>query len=72
MKRTIGIILIIAGVVLAIFTFNQHEKDRTIIDLGEVEIKAKDQSHSQNTTLYYVMAAVCMIGGGIIALKKKV
>ncbi|MBC7777403.1 MAG: hypothetical protein H7246_18360 [Phycisphaerae bacterium] len=72
MKRIIGILLIIAGVALAIFTFSRHEKDRTIIDLGEVEIKAQDQSHSQSTTLYYVLAAVCMIGGGIIALKKKV
>ncbi|MDO8366051.1 MAG: hypothetical protein Q7T20_04575 [Saprospiraceae bacterium] len=71
MKRTIGIILIIAGVALAIVAFNSHDKDRTIIDLGEVEIKTQDQSPSENTTLYYVLAAVCVIGGGFLVAGKR-
>ncbi len=71
MKRTIGIILIIAGVAFAIVAFNKHDKDRTIIDLGEVEIKAQGQSPSENTTLYYVLAAACVIGGGFLVGGKK-
>jgi uncharacterized membrane protein HdeD (DUF308 family) len=70
MKRIIGVILIIAGVVLAIIAFKRHDEDKTILDLGRVEIKKQDQAPSENTTLYYVLAAVCVIGGGILAGKK--
>ncbi len=70
MKRIIGIILIIAGVALAIVAFNSHNEDRTIIDLGKVEIK-QDTGPSENTTLFYVLAAVCVIGGGVLAAGKK-
>jgi len=69
MKRIIGIVLIIAGIVLAVLAFSRHEEDRTIIDLGKVEIK-QDSGPSESTTLYYVLAAVCVIGGGVLAGKK--
>ncbi|MFN0034125.1 MAG: hypothetical protein ACKVUS_03595 [Saprospiraceae bacterium] len=72
MKRTIGIMLIIAGVALAVMALTRHEDDKTIIDLGEVEIKQQGKSPSQNTTLYYVLAAVCVIGGGALVAGKKV
>ncbi|MFN0174446.1 MAG: DUF3185 family protein [Saprospiraceae bacterium] len=72
MKRIIGIILIIAGVALAIMAFNRHDEDQTIIDFGKVEIKAQGQSPSENTTLYYVLAAVCVIGGGFLVGGKRV
>lgn len=69
MKRIIGLILIIAGIALAIVAVNRHEEDRTILDLGKVEIK-QDSGPSENTTLYYVLAAVCVIGGGVLVGKK--
>lgn len=69
MKRIIGIILIIAGIALAIVAFNRHEEDRTILDLGKVEIK-QDSGPSESTALYYVLAAVCVIGGGVLVGKK--
>ncbi len=72
MKRIIGIVLIIVGVALAVVAFNRHDEDRTIIDLGKVEIKTQDQAPSENTTLYYVLAAVCVIGGGVLVAGKKV
>lgn len=71
MKRIIGIILIIVGIVLAVMALNRHEEDKTIIDLGKVEIKQQDKGPSENTTLYYVLAAVFVIGGGVLATRNK-
>ena len=71
MKRIIGIILIIAGVALAVVAYNRHEKDRTIIDLGKIELKNENKAPSESTTLYYVLAAVCVIGGGVLVAGKK-
>ncbi len=71
MKRIIGIILIIAGVVLAVVAYNHHEEDRTIIDLGKIEIKNENKTPSESTTLYYVLAAVFVIGGGVLVAGKK-
>ncbi|MBC7777401.1 MAG: hypothetical protein H7246_18350 [Phycisphaerae bacterium] len=71
MKRTIGIILIIVGIAFAVMALTRHEDDNTLIDLGKVEIKKQDQSPSQNTTLYYVIAAICVIGGGVLVAGKR-
>lgn len=71
MKRTFGIILIILGIALAVIALNRHEEDNTIIDFGKVEIKTKDKSPSENTALYYVLAGICVIGGGILMAGKK-
>ena len=71
MKRTIGIILIIAGVALAIMALSRHNEDKTIVDLGKIEIKQEDKGPSDNTTLYYVLAAVFVIGGGVLVAGKK-
>ena len=71
MGRTIGIVLIIVGVVFAILALTNQEEDRTLLDLGKVEIKKQDQSPSKNTTLYYVIAAVCVIAGGATVAGKK-
>ncbi|GEM_PF-1140930 len=72
MKRTIGIVLIIVGIALAVVALNRHNDDKTLIDLGTVEIKQQDKSPSDNTTLYYVLAAVCVIGGGVLVGGKRV
>lgn len=71
MKRTIGIILIIVGIAFAVVALQRHDESKTIIDLGRVEIKDEDKAPSQNTTLYYVIAAICVIGGGVLVAGKK-
>ena len=72
MKRIIGIILILIGVIVGILALNRHDRDKTIIDLGKVELKNENKAPSENTTLYYVLAGVCMIGGGVLLAGKKV
>ncbi|MEO6760119.1 MAG: hypothetical protein ABIO24_11750 [Saprospiraceae bacterium] len=71
MNRTIGIILIVLGVIFAGLALTQHEDDKTLLDLGKIEIKKQDQSPSSNTTMYYVLAAICVIGGGAMVAGKK-
>jgi uncharacterized membrane protein YidH (DUF202 family) len=71
MKRTIGILLIVLGIALAVVALSRHDEDKTILDLGKVEIKKQDQSPSENTALYYILAAVCLVGGGLLVAGKK-
>lgn len=71
MKRIIGIILILAGIALAFVAYSRHDKEKTIIDLGKVEIKNENKAPSENTTLYYAIAAICIVGGGFLVSSKK-
>lgn len=71
MKRNIGIILIISGIALAVIAYSRHDEEKTIIDLGKVEIKNENKAPSENTTLYYALAAICVIGGGFLLSNKK-
>ncbi len=71
MKRTIGIILIVIGVIFTALALTHHEEDKTLLDLGKIEIKKQDNKPSKNTTLLYVIAAVCIIAGGAIVAGKK-
>lgn len=71
MKRIVGIILIIVGIALGFMAYNRHEEDKTIIDLGKVEIKNQDKKPSESTTLYYILAALLVIGGGVLATRNK-
>lgn len=72
MKRTIGIILIIVGVVFAILALTRHEDDKTLIDLGKIEVKEQNRSPSRNTTTYYVIAGICVVAGAALSVGKKV
>jgi len=71
MKRIIGIVLIVIGVALVGIALTRHEDEKTIIDIGKLEIKDKNASPSENTTIYYVLAAVCVIGGGVMLSGKR-
>ncbi len=71
MKRIIGIVLIVVGVVFGALALTSHEDDKTLIDLGKIEIKTQDKSPSNNTAMYYVIAGICIIAGGVIVAGKK-
>jgi uncharacterized membrane protein YidH (DUF202 family) len=71
MKRTIGIVLIIVGLVVAVFAFTRHDDEKTLVNIGDIEIKQQDKSPSDNTAIYYVVAAICVIAGGVMVSGKK-
>lgn len=71
MKRTIGIVLLVIGLIFGVFALTTHEEDKTLLDLGKIEIKKQDKSPSNNTTMYYVIAGICVIAGGAMLAGKK-
>jgi uncharacterized membrane protein YdcZ (DUF606 family) len=63
MKR-LGIVLIIIGVIMFIWTGFRYTKKETIVDAGPVEINA-DKEQEINWPPYI---GAILIGGGVIAL----
>lgn len=70
MNRIIGIVLVIVGIISGAYALTRHEDEKKILDIGNVEIKKEDKKPGQNTTLYYVIAAIGIIGGGAMLASK--
>ena len=70
MKRIIGIILIVVGLLAGVYAITRHDEERTILDIGDVEIKKDNKEPGNKTTIYYVIALVGVIGGGIMVSGK--
>ncbi len=70
MKRIIGIILIVVGLLAGVYAITRHEEERTILDIGDVEIKKGNKEPGNKTTIYYVIALLGVIGGGIMVSSK--
>ena len=70
MKRIIGIILIVAGLISGVYALTRHEDERTLLDIGNVEIKKENKEPGNRTTLYYLIALVGIVGGGIMLSSK--
>lgn len=60
MKKSVGIIVLVIGVLVAAFGFYQNESSsKTLIQLGKTEIKTEKNDPATNPLL---------VGGGIVAL----
>ena len=70
MKRIIGIVLIVVGLIAGIYALTRHDKERTILEIGDIEIKKGNQEPGQNTMIYYVIAVLGVLGGGILLAGK--
>lgn len=70
MKRTIGIILVIAGICVGIYALTRHNDEKTLIEIGDLEIKQDNKKPGENTMIYYIIAAVGIIGGGFMLSSK--
>ena len=71
MNRIIGIILIVVGVIAGAYALSRHDNEKTLIEIGDVEIKSGNKKPSQNTQLYYIIAAIGIIGGGVMLSSNK-
>ena len=58
-KKTLGIILLLAGLALAIFGYMQFQDSGTNIGIGDLDINIKDE---KSQTGSYIM-----MGGGVLA-----
>jgi hypothetical protein len=66
--KSLGIVLIVAGVVLMIFTgFNMIEREK-VIDLGRVEV-TKEESHPVRWSP--IIGAILLVGGIVVVLTDK-
>ena len=70
MNRIVGIILVVVGIISGAYALTRHDEEKTLLDIGNVEIKKDDQKPGQSTTLYYVIAAIGIIGGGAMLASK--
>lgn len=70
MKKTLGIVLIVAGILMMVYTgFNYVTKEK-VVDLGPIEINAE----KKHTVQWPPIIGVVLIAGGIVvfALDRKV
>ncbi len=70
MKRTIGIILVIVGICAGVYALTRHNEEKTLVEIGDLEIKQGDKNPGENTMIYYIIAAVGIIGGGFMLVSK--
>lgn len=63
MKKTIGIVLIIAGIAMLIWTGFTYTKKEKIIDAGPLQVSA-DKQHTVNWPPY--AGGILLIGGVIL------
>lgn len=70
MNRIVGIILVVVGIISGAYALTRHDEEKTLLDIGNVEIKNDNKKPGQSTTLYYVIAAIGIIGGGAMLASK--
>jgi len=66
MKRTMGILLLVAGIALAIYGFTKFDRNTADIEIGDLEISAGDEGGQQNAYILIGLGAVAAIAGGIM------
>lgn len=71
MKRTIGILLIVAGIIAGAFALTRHEDEKTLLDIGNVEIKNENKAAGKNTQMYYVIAIAGILGGAFLTMSNR-
>ena len=64
MKKSLSIVLFVAGVVLAAIGFYQQSQDNKILEIGKLEIK-KDATENINIMM---IAGVVLVVGGVVVV----
>lgn len=68
MKRTLGIILVVVGIVMLIWTGFSYTKKEKVVDAGPIQVSA-DKQKSVNWPPY--AGAVLLLGGVILLATSK-
>lgn len=66
MKRTIGIILLVLGIALGIYGFTQYDNSKAGIEIGNLEISAKDEGKSNVAFITMIIGGVGLIAGLVL------
>ncbi len=71
MKRTLGILLIVLGIALGIYGFTKMEDSGGDIQIGDLEISAKDQSKQNQAYIMMGIGGVGLIAGLVLVSSKR-
>lgn len=70
MNRILAVVLILAGIGLGILGFQKMENSKTGIQIGNVEISAKNEKASTTAIAYLALGALCLVGGAVMLRRK--
>lgn len=68
MKKTIGSILLVIGIVLAAIGFYQQSQDNEILEIDKLEIK---QDATENINIMMIGGIVLVVGGVVVIVVGK-
>ncbi|MCF8461338.1 MAG: DUF3185 family protein [Flavobacteriales bacterium] len=69
MKKSLGVVLLVAGIVLAAVGFYQQSQDNKILEIGNLEI---EKDATENINMLIIAGVICAVGGMVvIAVGKK-
>ncbi|MFN7118244.1 MAG: hypothetical protein ACK4TA_15695 [Saprospiraceae bacterium] len=66
MKRTMGILLLVAGIALAIYGFTKFDRNTADIEIGDVEINAGNEGGQQEAYILIGVGVIAAIAGGVM------
>lgn len=70
MKRTTGIILIVAALVFGFLGINKLDESGGTVNLLGIKISAQDEGAKQTGYIFLGLAALCLIGG-VVTMRGK-
>lgn len=70
MNRTIGIILVLIGLISGIYALTLHEDEKSLLHIGNIEVKKENKSPSRKSSIGYAVAILSLVGG-ILVLSSK-
>jgi hypothetical protein len=63
MKRTIGILLLLAGIALGVYGFTTYDRNTADVKIGDLEISAGDEGGQQQSYTMFILAGIGVIAG---------
>lgn len=70
MRSTLGIVLVIGGIVLGYFGFRKLDDNKADVKIGNLEISASDKKGSTDAWIMLGAGAVAVIGGSVLLARK--
>lgn len=70
MKKTIGIILILAALVFGYMGYTTLDNSKAEVSIGDLELSASDEGSKQTSYIYFGLGALCLIGGLVMVSRK--
>jgi hypothetical protein len=70
MNKSIGIVLVVIGIVFGVLAYRTHDANTTDLKIGNLELSAEKKSDSTEY-VYWGLAGAALIGGLLAMANKK-